>query len=201
MEDRKTLQEILVPPIKKRTIFTFADFADTVKRTWKLVYPHDAEIIHAYPIQDESFKNIKPPIIDYMCIRKFPSDMGAEREIKPRIRSITSDSNNPQQKTTIFSQRFTYIVRFGIWNINWPETERLQDKFEDFMLTYTGVFKELGVSELIYQEATEELPTASSQRTDLVSSYVYYRVDIEKTIEVFNQVVDTIKVKLKQEEN
>ena len=202
MTERRTLQQILTPPVKTRTIFTFADFADTVKRTWELVYPHDAEILHAYPLQDESFKDIKSPIIDYLYLRKFPTEMGSEQEIKPRPRAVISDPLNPQQTSTIFAQRFTYLVDFGIWDVNWPKVERLQEKFEDFMLTYTGVFKELGVSELIYQEATEDVPRASVQRADLASSHVIYRVDIEKTVEVFNQVVETIKVKLKkQEEN
>jgi hypothetical protein len=203
MDERKTIQEIMTPAVKSRLIWNFPQFIKMLRDTWYMISPKGVQFIHAYPVKDgENIESIQSPIIDYIVFRKHPSDMGSEKEIKPRIRVINRDPNNPQQTSTVFAQRFTYIVDFGIWGTDWDEVEELQEQFEEFMLTYAGMFKELGVSELIYQEATENFSRTSSTRAGLVSSHIFYRVDIEKTLEVFNQIIESIKVKLrKQEEN
>jgi hypothetical protein len=75
-----------------------------------MVNPQVINFVHEYPLQDsKDFKDIHPPIITYHLARKLPSPMGRETELKPRIRTIQADPNNPQQKTTYFGHRFLYL--------------------------------------------------------------------------------------------
>ena len=68
------------------------------------------------------------------------------------------------------------------------------------MSTYTGLFKELGVSEIIYIGATEEM-AKPSWRTDLVAYKTVYDVYIEKHIPVLNKTINSIQVTLGGELN
>jgi hypothetical protein len=197
MEERKTIAEIMAPPLKPTKIRTFVNFIDIVRDTWNMVHPGKAQFVHAYPVQDsKNLESLKPPLIDYLIVDKAPTKMGGEQEIKPRIRRVIEDKYNPQEVHNIFGQRFTYLIDFGIWESNWNKVEELQMVFEDFMLIFTGTFKELGVSEMIYLKGTEDIPRNAVWRTDLVSSHVLFRVDIEHTLDYPSQVIERIKVKL-----
>lgn len=200
MDTRKTAYELLTPPIKQRTILTIFEFIDSLRDTWNMINA-GTQFIHGHPVQDDkNTQSIAPPIISYRIHNKVPAVMGSVREIKPRIRGIFPDPNNPGEQITVFAQRFTYTIDFGLWESNWEKLEKLQKLFEDFMLTWTGVLKDLGVSELLFEEASEDIPRTSVWRQDLVSSHVVYRIDLEETRPINNQVIEQIQVKLKKQE-
>lgn len=71
-------------------------------------------------------------------------------EVKPRPReNIYTDDG--QDMIIISGQRFQNIIIFTAVAENEPrQAEELIEAFEDFMLEFTPVFKELGVSELVY---------------------------------------------------
>jgi len=192
MSKVKTLQEILRPSPRKREIFYFKDFINIVRDTYNMINGDKwGSFVHAFPIQDNK-QPLNPPIITYQVIEKTPSQLGSCRQIKPGIRTSGLDYDSQQMSTT-YTQRFLYLVEFGIWESSWDKAIEHGEKFEDFMLTYTGLFKELGVTEILYGSATEDVARAS-WRADLMAYHVVYQVYIERHITVLNKIIESIKV-------
>jgi hypothetical protein len=202
MDEKRSVYEALTPPIQPRIIFTFRDFIREMRNTWNMIHK-GTQFVHGHPVQDDkNYESINPPIISYRVHQKVPCQVGSVREIKPRIRTTVKDPYNSQEQVTIFAQRFTYYIDFGLWDSNWDRLDKFQEMFEDFVLTWTGALKQVGLSELIFEEATEDIPRSSVWRHDLVSTHIIYRIDLDETRPVNNQVIEQIKVKLKkQEEN
>lgn len=156
------------------------------------------DIVHADPLVID-VKTLNPPIVTYTLEQKSPAKMGSSYQLKPGIRTAGVDQET-QQRSTLFAHRFLYTVSFDIWESSWEKALEQGEKFEDFMLTYTGLFKELGVTELIYAGATEE-QARNSWRTDLVAYKTVYDVYIERHLSVLNKTIESIKVNLLGGEN
>jgi hypothetical protein len=80
----------------------------------------------------------------------------------------------------IYGQIFQNIIRFSVITKNDPQlAEAIIENFEDFMDTYTPVFKRLGLSEFLYarREPDDEGTRAG---TDICTRTVAYLVTIEK---------------------
>ena len=190
----RTIEEILRPTRRPQTIFCLNDFFTVVRNTYNMVNGDNwGSLLHADPLGINA-ESLNPPIITYKMAQKTPARLGTSRQIKPGIRTAGVDLQT-QQKSTLFTQRFLYTVHFDIWESSWEKALEHGEKFEDFMLTYTGLFKELGVTEIIYAGATEE-PARASWRTDLVAYKTVYDVYIERHINVLNKTIESIKVDL-----
>lgn len=199
LEKMKTIEELLRPLPRERKIFCFNDFITVLRNTYNMVNGDKwGSFIHANPLATET-KTLNPPIITYLISQKSPAQVGSVQQIKPGVRT-SGLSQESQRKATLFAQRFLYTIEFNVWESSWEKALEHGENFEDFMSTYTGLFKELGVSEIIYIGATEEM-AKPSWRTDLVAYKTVYEVYIEKHIPVLNKTINSIQVTLGGELN
>ncbi|HJS83593.1 MAG TPA: hypothetical protein VJ742_12240 [Nitrososphaera sp.] len=132
-----------------------------------------------------------PCIVYHLQLRKtHPS------EPKARYREeIFSD--DPKTIYIVAGQRFQNVINFTAISENPLEAEELIESFEDFMFEFTPVFKELGVSELIY---ARRLPDAEENRSgqDVCKRTVAYLVTTEKVIQTTMDRWEKILIRARQ---
>lgn len=116
-----------------------------------------------------------------------------EGEPKPRYREEIA-TNPGEPNYIIAGQRFQHIITFTVFTSTDPHlAEAILDAFEDFMLQFTPIFKELGVSEIVY---ARRLPDGEDTRPGLAVNErsVSYMVTIEKIIKVSVQKLENVLV-------
>lgn len=178
-----------------RTSSPLESFFKTIDKTISIAWGNKwGTFTKAYPSETES-KSIKTPIITYRTKKKSPSQMGQVKEIKPRIRHqfTVPETGEAYQ---IWGQRFDCIVEFGVWADNDSKAEEYAEFFEDFMITYCGLFKEGGIVEILHLETVDEMHP-HSWRVDFSSRHVIYHVIIDKKVPVSLATIEEVKIKLK----
>lgn len=140
-------------------------------------------------IKDPSLP-LNHPIITYKIISRKPKN-----EYKPIIRENTNecDEYNQQRGGIVLGQTFDCIVQFNIFAAENRLVNKVMEKFEELILTYTGYFKEQGVRELYFQEELTDSDYNNFRETLSVKNLNYY-VQIEKLTVIFNHRIDDILV-------
>lgn len=137
------------------------------------------------------------------------------KELKPRTRefialinkanadnyisgfSTESLINNPEVQKTggtslftkIDAQVFDNLVQYNIWSKSNYEVEKLTEWFETFMHDYTGMFREMGIVQLVYVGRTRDETLMIKSNGYHVRSVLYY----VRTERVYLQQVLPIK--------
>lgn len=175
------------PRLRASGNLSYLEFIALVQQLWSGVHP-DIPFLATGGNQTAKF----PAITYSLQLRKtHPSE--------PKMRIREEIATSPDQEAMLISaQRFQNVVNFTAATENDPETaEQLIEAFEDFMMEYTPVFKEMGVSEFVY---ARRLPDAEVSRPgeDLVQRTVSYLVTTEKVIRSsvakLNNVIAHIRV-------
>jgi hypothetical protein len=167
-----------VEPLRAEGSLTYLQFIRLVIGLWSEVHPD----IPIRPTQSSAYAQY--PVIVYGLEMRRPH----AGETKPRIREeLQSDGDT---NFIVTGQRFENVVSFTVYTKGDPElAEEIIEAFEDFMLKYTGVFKRLGISDMVYGRRT---PDAEETRLgeDTERRSVVYSVVTEK-----NQVAEVEKIK------
>jgi len=118
----------------------YLDFIDMVTKMWSYGHPD----VPVRPSGGEQFAQY-PSIIYSLALRKaHPS------EPKPKYRDEII-TNPGEDGLIICGQRYQNVINFTVVNDDNPrEAEELVEVFEDFMLEYTPIFKQMGLSEIVY---------------------------------------------------
>lgn len=155
-------------PLKARGALTYLEFVELVKHLWANIHPE----IPIFPTQGNNFATY--PCISYgLEYRKT-----IEGESKKRIRHQSMD---PAYNNFIArAQRYENYVSFSVYTENDPYlAETIIEEFEDFMDEYTGVFKELGLSEILYGRRFPDRELNRDAK-DLCTRAVGYLATVEK---------------------
>jgi hypothetical protein len=140
-----------------------------LESVWKRVNPI-AIPLYAYGVAKEE---VTFPCIVFNLTRRDRTD-----EIKPKVREEIHLQDGSFVRMR--GQRFLDTVSFIICTDGDPRTaDLLVETFEDFMLEYTGVFKRLGVSELLYGRRYKDT-LDTSWGDNIVTRWVDYHVTTEK---------------------
>jgi hypothetical protein len=75
--------------------------------------------------------------------------------------------------------------------------DRIMERFEDFMLEYTPVFKKLGASEFVYARRVSDTETNMDQ-TDVIKRTVLYLLTTEKISVSAVDIIDKIVYDVRQ---
>jgi hypothetical protein len=157
------------PRLKARGNLSYQDFLRLLEKLWTDAHPKIPLMANA----NKSFGQY-PAIVYRLDLRKpHPS------EPKPRYREELKNLDN-NSVAIIAAQRFQSVITFTVITQQDPHTaETLIEIFEDFMLEFQPVFKELGVSELLY---VRRLPDSADSRPGegVVSRSVSYLLTTEK---------------------
>lgn len=150
---------------------TYLGFIRVLEYMWKEAYPDIplyATGLDTYPVY--------PCIIYRLDLRKTHSN-----EPKQRHREMI---HRPDEQTDIqvLAQRFQNIVTFCVYTqTNAQLAEEIIEIFEDFMIEYIPVFKQLGLSEIIYYKRD---PDTGQRRdnVDVIERSVSFLVTTEKVV-------------------
>lgn len=179
---------------------SFIEFTDMMHRLLKAAWGDDwGSFMEAFP-NGRDPENVKLPVITYRILQKLPGIVGKNetREVKPRFRQSFAMVNPIEDGPTImnvYSQVFDYQVVFELWEENNTQADLLAERFEDFMMTYTGYMMSQGVGQIIFQ-----LMTGDDGRLQLRDKAVrrdyQYLVRLEKHIEVPSDVIKAVITKV-----
>lgn len=182
--------------------------------------------------QDDVIKKV----ITWGIVRKEPGTVSGTpftgtQEIKPRPREfialldkqsseyVTGFSedtiiNDPMVKSRgttalimrVDGQCFDNLVQYNIWSKSNYEVEELTEWFEDFMYRYTGLFREMGIVEMIYKGRVRDDTIVASSTGYHVRSVLYYirterthlkqflpisRVNLKVNVETLTSTIDS----------
>lgn len=173
------------------------DFHILMQKTLKIL---DEKIAYlpSYPeylLTDEPESNISDSaqspkkIITYNTIKSEPGSLsgkpfGDPKEIKKRVREqlfldplFRKDIDDPADKLKYYKsegQWFDNLVQFDLWTKTSHEAEGFIEWFEDILDTYRGMFKELGMQEMVYYRRVRDDTLLRWKNKFNVRSLIYY---------------------------
>jgi hypothetical protein len=171
-------------------IRSFDDAMDLVHTIWNKVHP-ECLLTEEQPLGNDP-ESINLPHIVYELQSRRHSEHFSESK-KPRQLKVYPDPDQPGHNITEASEHFDCYVDFLIFGNGKIDTRKWSEKFEAFVLTYTGYFKQQGVSEILFQE---ELPreVSSEYRQDLPHRRLRYLVRIQRIQTLRSIRLDNIEV-------
>lgn len=159
------------PTLKAEGSLSYLDFIRLVEKMWTDAHPH----IPLYATGTATDPNY-PCILYRLDLRK-PMDMEPKLKMREEVRRQVG-----QDIVLVRGQRFDNLVVFTVMTENDAQAaEEIIETFEDFMLEYIGVFKRLGLSEMVY---ARRLPDSgqSRQGRDVIERSIAFLVRTEKII-------------------
>lgn len=158
------------PPLRAKGNLSYLQFIELVKKIWAEAHPKVPMVTSG---ADDPAQY--PCIIYSLQLRKTHPN-------EPKMR-YREEKNDQEDVYVVGGQRFQNIIYFQAIGEaqNVDTVEHLIEIFEDFMIEFTPVFKELGVSELVY---ARRLSDTEQQRpgANTVARTVSYMVTTEKVV-------------------
>jgi hypothetical protein len=149
-----------------------------------------------YALLPENPKSLKGVIITHETISKTPADFNGRKEIKPRIREdrtnqvttqvqtdtglITVASPAPQGGQWIWGQSFDVVQMFTVYGSTWQTMYDYAERFEDLMLTYSGIFIQTGLQQLTFRMQGRDALFDPPRAQEFPNKAFYYNARIER---------------------
>lgn len=171
-------------------------FISLMHRTLKAAWGNDwGTFCEAFP-NGRDPQQTKLPVITYQVISKRPGIVSKDgtRELKPRLRDtvrLAATDTSPADVVSIYAQWFDHDIVFELWEETNTALTQLGERFEEFMMTYSGYFKSRGVGEIIFDKMLNGY-TSKSWRDNLVPKSYFYYVRLEQHVAVPSNVIKEI---------
>jgi hypothetical protein len=178
---------------------SFNDFTDMMHQLLKAAWGNDwGTFTEDYP-NGRDAQHIELPMITYSIKSKVPGIVGKDtREIKPRFRQVIDTVNPPSgeaEKLNIYSQVFDYHVEFEMWADTNSAMNALCERFEEFMMIYSGYFLQQGVQQLIFLEMAP--PFQPPRMDDKALCRIFkYLVRLERQVVIPTHVIKEVTGKI-----
>jgi len=164
------------------------------------------EVIHETPIRTEVKPRPRDTFPESVCANQNANLVCAQSlcdnypnwadTCGRRIYPYDASYYRPEGKAyMVWGQVMTATVQFNCWGSTGPEAVRLSTRFRDFVFTYTGVLKQLGVREIIFLERLRDR-TITKWRDNLFSRSLRYKMDFEYLYVQEYDVISKIVVEL-----
>lgn len=171
-------------------VASFDDAMEKLSDLWKKVHP-DCPFLEEMPTAEPP-ERLDLPRIVYSLVRRQHAS-GYNDSNKPRPMNTYPDPDQPGHNLTEVVEWFDCLTSFAVFGNSKREAREWTEKFENFVLTYIGHFKKLGVTDIIFRE--ELSPGVSSEfRQDLPHRHLRYSVKIQRTQIIRNIRLDEIGV-------
>lgn len=173
--------------LRARGNLTYIQFIKLVKNLWAQAHP-DIPII---PTGDDE-RAVYPSIMYGLELRKSHAS-----DPKMRFREMVYDAD--KQPYLVSGQKFDNVVSFTAITEKEPElAEEVIEVFEDFMIEMTPIFKEMGVSEILYSRRYAD-SEESRAGEGVVKRKVAYLVRLEKIVSVKKETINNILIQARQD--
>lgn len=123
--------------------------------------------------------NTPLPVISFGVVHRTPSKN--KIGLKGRPTELYLDPENDNYTIILNRKWFDCQIEFVFFASSNLDARRLMQKFELFMDTYIGYFKEAGISELIFQEEVDSR-LSSKYKDGLPSTCLHYTMVLERII-------------------
>jgi len=167
--------------LRSRGNLTYLEFIRLVRHIWEDAHPD-------IPIMATSDDKLaRYPVIVYGI------EMRQTHTSDPKLRkreTIEYDGDN----YVVMGQRFNNIISFTVITEGKPElAEEIIEVFESFMMEFTPIFKELGVSEIVY---ARRLPDTEQNRMGpgVTRRAVTYMVTLEKVFATSEDRLEQVSI-------
>ena len=178
---------------------SYLEFIQVVKLLWENSYP-DIPILATFG----------GTFATYPCIA-YGIELKRAHNQEPKMRYRDKALGDDGKYYIIEGQRFQNVVSFTIIvqadaaklegdssrYVGAEVADRIIERFEDFMLEYTPVFKKLGASEFVYARRVSDTETNMDQ-TDVIKRTVLYLLTTEKLSVTAVDKVDKIVFDVRQ---
>lgn len=166
------------------------DFCDMVKALANRAWGEDWGDMRPHFSSTEDSKNIPLPIITYEVIdRQITPERG---EIKPQLRREVKDQETGEV-IKLYGQWFDYILQFNIFDHSVSNVISLLENLENLILTYTGYFKQQGVSEILFhRQVRDDQLNKWDESLDVRS--IRYKIRIENLQVVSTGIIKDINI-------
>lgn len=145
------------------------------------------------PTTNEATQTILPHIT-YNLIRRTITD---GRGLKGQVFGSIPDPEHPGETITPIRQWFDCEMEFCVYAKTNKEALEWATRFEQLMDTYRGLFKEEGITEIVFEE--ENAPDVNSKyRQDIPHRTIRYIVRIERIVEIKSFELKQVGVQLKK---
>ena len=159
------------PPLRAEGSLTYLDFIRLLSKMWTDAHPN-------IPMFGEGTStDARYPCIVYKLDLRKPVNAEPKPKHREEIRRQIGED-----MVIVRGQRFDNIITFSVFTENDVQTaEELIEVFEDFVMEYIGVFKRLGISEMLY---ARRMPDSGQNRQgrDVIERSVSFLVRTEKVI-------------------
>lgn len=165
----------------------FSMIQETIMKTIKnknVVFLPDEKIRAKLALEEQLDKNY----ISYKTVNRKPKD-----SIKPRIKTVFDEKidSSTERIGEVKEQIQECIIQFDIYSNSYEQIEELMSLFENKMYTYTGYFKQQGVSEIFFKgQVTDDKLDRFRQKTAIRS--LRYYVEIAKLYVTYDDIITEI---------
>lgn len=177
----------------------YLEFIQVVKLLWENSYP-DIPIVATFG----------GAFASYPCIA-YGMELKRAHNQEPKMRYRDKALGDDGKYYIIEGQRFQNVISFTIivqadaakadgdqyGYVGAEVADRVMERFEDFMLEYTAVFKKLGASEFVYARRVSDTETNMDQ-TDVVKRTVLYLLTTEKLSVTPVEKIEKISLDVRQ---
>lgn len=133
-------------------------------------------------------EDIPMPIITYDFLDRVRSE--THRSLDPILFDSIMDKDN-NQIVKLYRSWFDISLVFSVYHINNRECIHLLSDLEAFLFAYKGHFKNLGISDLIFQKEVQ--PTVKTKWSkQVVQRQILYLVRIERITQIRSNITNKI---------
>lgn len=118
------------------------------------------------------------------------------KDVKPRYRTTIRHPYMNDEYVELRGQIFDCMVQFEIYAVSQDEADLLVERFDDFMMTYKGYLKYMGVQEILYyQQLRDEV--VQDSRYPIACRPLQYKMRFEKITPVFLNQLNELTIDAK----
>lgn len=132
------------------------------------------------------------PVITFNVVHRTPSK--GKIGVKARVMESIEDPENSDYILILHRQWFDCVVEYLTFDCTNRCARHLADRFEMFMETYRGYFKEQGISEMLFQEEVDS-KLSSKYKEGVPSNCLRYFMVLERIL--IERVYSTREMRLK----
>lgn len=171
--------------------------ADEVVKVIRIMHQEDVRPLISTRTQRGDTADVtgKPfsPVIAYSMLRREPASVsnhpfGSSREIKPRIRMVVRDPDNPNLTQKIWGQWYDCLIQFRIYASGPKIADRICVWLESFFMRYNRVLMQLGVQQVLpWGMRRDEEEARAVHDLSVRSVEIYFRLE-DLQVEVNSQI-------------
>ncbi|WP_067924185.1 hypothetical protein [Alicyclobacillus shizuokensis] len=185
----RVTNEYLDTRLRSDKPITVLGFIDELKRMWEAA-GKKGKIVRKTPFSDDA----EFPVITFHMLRRLISQQ--YKDVKPRYRDTIEHPYIPGELIELRGQMFEVWLQFTVYSQSQEEADELVEELDDFLNTYAGYFKRMGVHEIrFFAQETDDVDT--SYRFPLAVRPVQYTFYFEKITPVFLNRIAQIAVQAK----